>query len=135
MSTLLEIALQTAMNLCQQENLIIKRKYLKRKAEIEVLREKVSENELLIKSLEQSNVTKSRKGRRKRYTGKDGQKQRRIRFTEIEIEAIEKGIRLFGNRKCSDIKKQFATELCNRSGQQIQDWIRNDIKRKASYLS
>ena len=68
-------------------------------------------------------------------TEKDGtKKQRRIRFTETEIHAIEEGMHLFGKRKCSDIKKQFPNELSNRSVQQIQDWIRNDSKKKETYL-
>ncbi len=42
---------------------------------------------------------------------------------------------MFGKNKCSDIKRQFPDQLSNRSGQQIQDWIRNDTKKKERYLT
>ena len=56
-------------------------------------------------------------------------KKKRNRFTETEISAIKTGIREIGRGQCAAIKKHSPEELKNRSGQQIQDWIRNYDKK------
>lgn len=62
---------------------------------------------------------------------------KRIKWSPAEIEALEKGMDLFGNRynRWKRIKEEYPDALANRSTVDLKDKIRNLSKLKPAYAN